>query len=41
VASNEGIFDGTIELRVYDRTLVTHVMELLKKIDGLQEVTDH
>ncbi len=41
VSSHEGIFDGVIELRVYDRAEVQHVMELLKMIDGLQEVTDH
>ena len=41
VGSHEGIFDGTIELRVYDRALVAEVMEKLKKIDGLTEVIDH
>ncbi len=39
VASNEGIFEGTIELRVYDRNEVRDIANNLKKIDGLKEVT--
>ena len=38
VSSNEGIFDGTIEVRVHDRSVVAHVMEQLKTIHGIQEV---
>ena len=37
VTSEEGIFDGTIELRVHDRSVVAHVMEHLKTIRGIQE----
>ena len=39
IASEEGVFDGTIELRVHDREDVRHIMDQLKKIDGLQDVT--
>ncbi len=39
VASNEGIFEGTIELRVYDRNEVRDIANNLKKIDDLKEVT--
>ena len=39
VTSEEGIFDGTIELRVHDRSVVAHVMEHLKTIRGIQEVS--
>ena len=38
IASNEGIFDGTIEVRVHDRTVVADIMNELKKISGIQEV---
>ena len=39
IGSNEGVFDGTIELRVHDREDVQTIMEQLKKIEGLQDVT--
>jgi GTP pyrophosphokinase len=39
IASDDGVFDGTIELRVHDREDVRHIMEQLKKIEGLQDVT--
>lgn len=38
ISSDEGIFDGSIELRVHDREEVKNIMKSLKKIDGLQEV---
>lgn len=39
ISSDSGIFDGSIELRVHDRDEVRVIMESLKKIDGLQEVS--
>ena len=39
IASDEGVFDGTIELRVHDRDGVGIIIEQLKKIEGLQDVT--
>ena len=39
IDSEEGVFDGTIELRVHDREDVKVIMEQLKTVDGLQEVT--
>ena len=39
IGSDEGVFDGTIELRVHDRDDVRLVMNQLKKIEGLQDVT--
>ena len=38
VTADEGIFDGTIELRVHDRSDVKLIMDRLKKVDGIQEV---
>ena len=38
VTADKGIFDGTIELRVHDRSDVKLIMEKLKKAEGLQEV---
>ncbi len=38
ITADKGIFDGTIELRVHDRSDVKLIMEKLKKVDGLQEV---
>ena len=38
IQSNEGIFDGTIEIRVHDREEVRQIMDNLKAIDGLKEV---
>ena len=39
IGSEEGVFDGTIELRVHDRDDVRAIMDELKKIDGLQDVS--
>jgi len=39
IASEEGVFDGTIELRVHDRDDVKRIMDQLKTIEGLQDVT--
>ena len=38
IQSNEGIFDGTIEIRVHDREEVRQIMDKLKAIDDLKEV---
>ena len=38
VTANEGIFDGSIELRVHDRSDVKLIMDRIKKVDGIQEV---
>ena len=38
VITDEGIFDGSIELRVHDRSDVKLIMDRLKKVDGIQEV---
>lgn len=38
IQSDNGIFDGTIELRIHDRDDVRLIMSKLKTIDGLQEV---
>ena len=39
IASEEGVFDGTIELRVHDREDVGNIMGQLKKIADIQDVT--
>ena len=39
IASEEGVFDGSIELRVHDRDDVHRIIDQLKKIEGLQDVT--
>ena len=39
ITSEEGVFDGSIELRVHDREDVKKIIDQLKKIEGLQEVT--
>ncbi len=39
VSSDKGIFEGTIELRVHDRDEVNDIVNNLKVIDDLQEVT--
>ncbi len=39
VSSDKGIFEGTIELRVHDRDEVNAIMDNLKLIDDLQEVS--
>ena len=38
ISSDEGIFDGTIELRVHDRSEVRVIMDALRRIDGIKEV---
>ena len=38
IASDEGIFDGTIEVRVHHRSVVAAIMDELKNISGIQEV---
>ncbi len=39
ITCEEGIFDGTLELRVHDRNDVKTIMDALKAINGLQEVS--
>ncbi|MBQ7421289.1 MAG: bifunctional (p)ppGpp synthetase/guanosine-3',5'-bis(diphosphate) 3'-pyrophosphohydrolase [Prevotella sp.] len=39
ISSDRGIFDGSIEVRVHDRDEVKTIMEMLKKIDDLQEIS--
>ena len=39
IASEEGVFDGTIELRVHDREDVRDIIGQLKKIADIQDVT--
>ena len=39
IASEEGVFDGTIELRVHDREDVGNIVNQLKKIADIQDVT--
>ena len=38
IASNDGVFDGSIELRVHDRDDVKDIMDQLMTIEGLQDV---
>ena len=38
IKSKDGVFDGTIELRVHDREDVKAIMNNLKKIEGMQAV---
>ncbi len=38
VTADEGMFDGSIELRVHDRSDVKLIMDRIKKVDGIQEV---
>ena len=39
IASDDGVFDGTVEMRVFDRENVRQIIDMLKTVDGLQEVT--
>jgi GTP pyrophosphokinase len=39
IGSEDGVFDGSIELRVHDRDDVKVIMDELKKIEGIQEIT--
>ena len=38
ISSDNGIFDGTIELRVHDRDEVKKITDMLKNIEDLQDV---
>ena len=38
ISSDKGIFDGTIELRVHDRSEVKVIVDSLMKIEDLKEV---
>ncbi|MBQ2208739.1 MAG: bifunctional (p)ppGpp synthetase/guanosine-3',5'-bis(diphosphate) 3'-pyrophosphohydrolase, partial [Prevotella sp.] len=38
ISSEDGVFDGSIELRVHDRENVGEIMNALKEVEGLQEV---
>ena len=38
IESNEGIFDGQIEIRVHDRSEVKVIMDELRKIEDIKEV---
>ena len=37
--TKDGIFEGTIDLRVHDREDVKAIMDKLKKVDGLKEIS--
>ncbi|MBQ2059991.1 MAG: bifunctional (p)ppGpp synthetase/guanosine-3',5'-bis(diphosphate) 3'-pyrophosphohydrolase [Prevotella sp.] len=39
ISSENGIFDGTVDVKVHDRKQVQHVIDQLKKIKDLQEVS--
>ena len=39
IQADDGVFDGSIELRVHDREDVKAIMNNLKKIEGVQNVT--
>ncbi len=39
ISAEDGVFDGSIELRVHDRDDVKVIMDELKKIEGIQEIT--
>lgn len=38
IESNEGIFDGQIEIRVHDRSEVKVIIDELRKIEDIKEV---
>lgn len=38
ISSDQGIFDGVIELKVHDRDDLNAIVDSLKKVDGLQDV---
>ncbi len=40
ISSDNGIFDGTIELRVHDREDASIIADSLKKVEGMQEVQE-
>ena len=37
--SEDGIFDGTIELRIHDREDVRQIIDKLKEVDDLKEIS--
>ena len=37
--TEDGIFDGSIDLRVHDRDEVRAIIESLKQVDGLKEIS--
>ena len=39
IEGDDGVFDGTIEMRVHDRDDVKLIVNNLKKIDGVQTVS--
>ncbi|MDE6002867.1 MAG: hypothetical protein K2G76_05155, partial [Prevotella sp.] len=39
IEREEGVFDGTIELRVHDREDVKEIIGQLKSVEGLQDVS--
>jgi GTP pyrophosphokinase len=39
ITSEDGMFDGSIELRVHDRDDVKEIMNNLRKIEDLKDVT--
>ena len=39
LSCEDGIFEGSIELRIHDRDDVRNIIDKLKKIEGLQEIT--
>ena len=39
ISADQGIFVGTIEIKVHDRDEVVMIMKRLKTIDDLQEVS--
>ena len=40
ISSDDGIFDGSIEIRVHDRKDVQVIVDSLKRINGMQEVLE-
>ena len=40
ISSDDGIFEGSIEIRVHDRNDVKIIMDSLKKIDDIQEIQE-
>ncbi len=38
ISTTDGIFDGTIQLKVYERKDVKIIMDSLKAIEGLEEI---
>jgi len=39
ISTDNGIFDGTLDIRVHDRDEVSLILEKMKKIEDLQEVS--